>query len=535
MTAIRVSNRLAKHPVLRSTPSKEILDFAWPVREKVYSILLSEAIGESCETARVIVEHVQRQDDAEDFIPAASEIGFRDAFAKAVMQDASQLGRPPLKSYGDILSDVKRVENFRFIEWLLDNTQDESSKKKLPQQKHKVPPIGSQAQSPSMGSGRARSTSSGSTTRIKSAKRPLKEEPSLSEAGSCENNALLLQESSQESYDTRRVYLLKSQNMQLERQVILQTEILETISGSLTFFENFVLEMERNINSWKGMISGSDKDSSRMSVHIHADELDSMIKKLGSAKQRLGKSGRSRENMPTVPYEFSSKFATKTPTILDVCLGSTDHLNVRNISLLEDSLYDLHTELVQLEVEFLAAKSFIGSSYGGDKQLEDRITSCKRATAEAGDSLLSLSILGPHPPVRKRLEYHDRHRLTLPSVGELIATLPENINQKTKGLIERLLERCLAAVEHALALQQSSERVLRQELAARFGDTAVEEADVRTKKEKALNLIGNTLPEILRSYEMMRTIRSETVRKEFLSHFESQIPMLNQVMELLDL
>ena len=61
----------------------------------------------------------------------------------------------------------------------------------------------------------------------------------------------LVGESSTESFDSRRLHILKSQNMQLERQVLLQADALDSRAASVAYLENAALEMKGIVDGWE--------------------------------------------------------------------------------------------------------------------------------------------------------------------------------------------------------------------------------------------------------------------------------------------
>jgi len=143
----------------------------------------------------------------------------------------------------------------------------------------------------------------------------------------------LVEEVPLEKFDERRVNLLKSQVIQLERQVLLQSSALQARRSVFLQVENKLLNLKEMLRS----LHSSD-DSSNY-ITISRESVQSLEYKVEGTRLDLYK---NKENAETddlsLPAVYMSDFLKQSRsgedqalTLLDCCSGKVEHLNLKHV------------------------------------------------------------------------------------------------------------------------------------------------------------------------------------------------------------
>ncbi|CAG2234348.1 unnamed protein product [Mytilus edulis] len=203
----------------------------------------------------------------------------------------------------------------------------------------------------------------------------------------------LVQENSHEKFDERRIMLIKSQVIQLERQVLMMSEAIS--SRSETLAENTTV---RNL---------------------------------------------------TRPLMFVNEFvrpgSEEEITLLDIASGHLEHLNLKHVAKLETKLASLYKELIGFHslIEEAEKPSLHPVSEHTNKAMHDRMTtrllkSCAMIKDCCGD-LVQLSLLypsAPWPPL-KRSVIKD---LTCDQVMKSLPVLPKTKVKEVQSVVDAMLK-----------------------------------------------------------------------------------------------
>ncbi|KAM9446920.1 uncharacterized protein Hap1MRO34_023392 [Clarias gariepinus] len=151
----------------------------------------------------------------------------------------------------------------------------------------------------------------------------------------------LLEEAKEEKFDERRVNLLKAQVMQLERQVILLSEGLSSQACRSQDVEKALDPLTQRLRS---LLFSEDPAAD---VVIARTELAQLVERCEDVRQKL-----HRNNQVTFPKDLAmpwmlsgSNLSKQPTTLLDLCYGKTDNLNLQGVSALESKLSQLFKHL----------------------------------------------------------------------------------------------------------------------------------------------------------------------------------------------
>jgi len=216
----------------------------------------------------------------------------------------------------------------------------------------------------------------------------------------------LTTESTRECFDERRVNLLKSQVIQLERHNSLLTETLTSHTETVMEAENAVTA---TINYYQSVMPR--KENTR-EVKVAHTELDRIIISLESARKRLSKMAEKTSSLPSfsMPLLWYGSFlrnrSDQPVTLFDVCRGDIEHINLKHVSRLESKLVDLYKELVlvsntlQICIQSSSAgEAIAGAPRAAYSRLSDQVQHSCNMLQDVCTQLLQLSLLVPAAPL----------------------------------------------------------------------------------------------------------------------------------------
>ncbi|XP_067885855.1 uncharacterized protein [Heterodontus francisci] len=265
----------------------------------------------------------------------------------------------------------------------------------------------------------------------------------------------LLEERSNGHYDERRVILLKAQIMQLERQVVLLTEGLSSRAAQMLEIENAFELLNQRFRSLLMF------ECPTSEVPISRAELMQLIEMCQALQKRLQKwqTAANVENLSML-WLMSGRNLTKQPvTLLDLCYGKMDNLNLQHVCILESKLCTLYRHLNAIKHTLgliLAPESheqichiLPGVVYA---RLLNHASRCNQLVEECCIDLLTLTLIVPSAPWAK-LEHPVCQEFTVENMLSVLPTFPKGANQRqAKRAVEALVR--AANYSRLMAMQQ---------------------------------------------------------------------------------
>ncbi|XP_060565022.1 uncharacterized protein LOC132724217 [Ruditapes philippinarum] len=375
---------------------------------------------------------------------------------------------------------------------------------------------------------------------LKQENRKLKDD--LTEVRSLYNQ--LVQENSHEKFDERRVTLLKSQIIQLERQLLLFSEALTSRSETLFDVEN---NLQWLADKCRSLIS---KDVRGAQVPVDRSELTLMVETTESARIKLYKQieNRSTENLSR-PLKFTSDFLQSSRehdvTLLEIASGNLEHLNLKHVTKLETKLSSLYKDLIQLhsimEPENDSDSAYLWTSCHVTTPARERLmTQILKTCAvmkECSSDLLNLSILypsAPWPPLKTCALKEITAERVLACLPARSRSRSEDMNQMIKALVK--------AFNYKVYMLQNQNKCLREEvkyhqkvynLQLKYTESlfqAIREA-YTSFEDTSNDLIVKPINVVLEAYMNLSQSASEVSLKKFIQTFKDQVPQLSTIVE----
>ncbi|CAH1797527.1 unnamed protein product [Owenia fusiformis] len=355
----------------------------------------------------------------------------------------------------------------------------------------------------------------------------------------------LIQENTTESYDERRIMMLKCQIMQLERQLLLMSDALGSRADTL-------LEVEQTLHSIADMcrryitleVSGPE-------VPLPRSELTKTVQAAESARIKLYKSieNNSVQNLsrPSLMMSDFTRHTDEDPvTLMEICSGTLEHLYLKHVGKLESRLCSVYKKLsgirrslaTTLSHDLPTANQHIPkpSVRHLDYQLEG---GCK-LLEETCQDLLALSVLVPNAPL-PALRTSVVRDLTTDAVMSILPKFPRNKAAEGRELIDGLVKAC----NYSVAMAKAEIRVLERELKFHESvyDSQVEYAmslleamkeGYANFEQSANELICNPLKGVLKDYERLKTPPSQESLREFLTVFTQHAAQFQYAVDVLE-
>lgn len=356
----------------------------------------------------------------------------------------------------------------------------------------------------------------------------------------------LVQENSHEKFDERRVTLLKSQIIQLERQLLLFSEALSSRCETLFEVEN---NLQWLADKCRALIS---KDVRGPQVPVERSELTLMVETAESARIKLYKQieNKTTENLSR-PLKFTSDFLQSSKesdvTLLDVASGRLEHLNLKHVTKLETKLSSLYKELIQLhsvmETEANNDTAYLWTSChvttASRERLMTQILKSCAVMKDCSSDLLDLSMLfpsAPWPPLK-------RCALKEITAERVLGCIPTRSRARSEDL-NQLIQALVKAYNYKVYMLQSQTKCLREEvkyhqqvynLQLKYTESlfqAIREA-YSSFEATSNDLIVKPLNVVLEAFIELSQSASEESLKSFIQTFKNQAPQLNNIVETL--
>ncbi|XP_028661576.1 uncharacterized protein LOC114654898 [Erpetoichthys calabaricus] len=355
----------------------------------------------------------------------------------------------------------------------------------------------------------------------------------------------LLNEGSGEKYDEKRVNLLKAQVMQLERQVILLAEGLSSQASRH-------LEVETLLQSFNDKISLLiTYENQSPEIVVSRSELKELVDLCGKIRQKLHRNNKvaNLENL-SMPWLIPGKDFTKQEvTLLELCYGKVNNLNLQKVSALESKLTQLYGQLCGMKetVSFLLAPGpdppeqarhvLMPSAYA---RLLNQLNCCSKALEDSCLDLLTLSLIVPSAPWA-RTEQQVIQELTVESVLSVLPAVPKGApQQRAKRAAEALVK--TANYSRLMALQQVQALEAELEFHRSMYSFQIKYTEdliqgirkaYRTFQKDVAETLCSPLEDVLLSYSSLKITTSESALRDFLTAFKNRSEQIQDAVEAL--
>ncbi|XP_061479007.1 uncharacterized protein LOC133383046 isoform X11 [Rhineura floridana] len=224
----------------------------------------------------------------------------------------------------------------------------------------------------------------------------------------------LLEEGKNECFDERRISLLKAQVLQLERQVLLLTEGLSSQAA-------LMLELNTSLEALAGKLSSFlSTEGTVYEETIPRSELLQVIEICQAMTLKLQRNQQISDlSKLALPWTLGRNLAIPPITLLDVCYGKIENLNLRYVSALEGKLSKLRRHLLAMRqnLSFVLAPGQMSSEAVQHilptvvyARLINHATQCHQSVEECCHDLLTLTLLVPSAPwilaLQAELNFH---------------------------------------------------------------------------------------------------------------------------------
>ncbi|XP_072521295.1 uncharacterized protein [Salminus brasiliensis] len=359
----------------------------------------------------------------------------------------------------------------------------------------------------------------------------------------------LLDEAKEEKFEERRVNLLKAQVMQLERQVIL---LSEGLSSQLCRSQDVEKALDPLTHRLRSLLSsGADAD-----VVIARSELTQLVEKCEDVKQKLHRKNKvtAAEDL-AIPWLLSGSKLTKQPTtLLDLCYGKINNLNLQQVSALESRLSQLfkHLHGIRQTVGLILAphpdphhpkvpsKQVLtppapAAIYA---RLLNQASLCCSDLDRCCVDLLTLSLIIPSAP------WAGSEQRVIPEleVENILATLPAFPRGAPLQRARRSAQALSRAANYSLLMAQQQVEALETELEFHRSLYSLQVRTIeelvqgirqayQTFQENISHSLCAPLQDVLSCYEDLRGSASEAALRRFLSAFKSSSAQIREAVE----
>ncbi|KAM5192035.1 uncharacterized protein ACMZJ9_005200 [Mantella aurantiaca] len=355
----------------------------------------------------------------------------------------------------------------------------------------------------------------------------------------------LIEEGQNECLDERRVNLLKSQVLQLERQVMLLTEGLSCRASVLLEFGNALQAVLDKLQFLLASENGSPE------VPITRVELIRMIEICNAMQDKLRRSHQTTnvENL-ALPWMMSGRQATKSPvTLLDLCYGKVDNLNLLYVSALEGKLSTLfrHLHATRQTLSHILAPGTQPPESAHHilptvvySRLINHLTRCNQSLEECCRDLLTMTLIVPSAPWAK-IECSLSQEFTVENVLASLPAFPKGApQQRAKRAAEALVKAAnysrLMAMQQIVALEAELEfhRGI-YNLQVQYTQSLFQgiKQAYHNFQENVVAVVCSPLKDVLSSYNDLKSEASETALRNFLTIFKNNVEQIQDAVDIL--
>ncbi|KAM4052017.1 uncharacterized protein ACNLHF_027485 [Anomaloglossus baeobatrachus] len=355
----------------------------------------------------------------------------------------------------------------------------------------------------------------------------------------------LIEEGKNQCLDERRVKLLKSQVLQLERQVMLLTEGLSSRASVLLELGD---ALQAVLNKMQSLLTSENRTPD---IQVTRVELIRMIEICQSMQDKLRHNHQktSVENL-ALPWIMSVRRATKNPmTLLDLCYGKADNLNLLYVSALEGKLSTLfrhlHAARQTLSIMLAPGKDPSQSAHHilptvTYSRLINHLTRCNQSLEECCIDLLTMTLIVPSAPWAK-LECSVSQEFTVENVLAVLPAFPKGApQQRAKRAAEALVKAAnysrLMAVQqiHALEAELDFHRGI-YNLQVQYTQALFQgiKQAYHNFQENVVAVVCSPLKDVLSSYTDLKAEASEASLRNFLTIFKNNAEQIQDAVDTL--
>ncbi|KAM9330945.1 uncharacterized protein PAF06_019276 [Gastrophryne carolinensis] len=355
----------------------------------------------------------------------------------------------------------------------------------------------------------------------------------------------LIDEGQNECLDERRINLLKSQLLQLERQVKLLTEGLSCRASVLLEFGNALQAILDKLQSLLAYGNHSPE------VPVTRVELIRMIEICHSMQDKLRHNHQttSLENL-ALPWIISGEQATKSPvTLLDLCYGKVDNLNLLYVSALEGKLSTLfrHLHATRQTLSHILAPGAESPESAHHvlptviySRLINHLTRCNQSLEECCRDLLTMTFIVPSAPWAK-IECAVSQDFTAENVLAALPAFPKGApQQRAKRAAEAMVK--AANYSRLMAMQQIHALEAELEFHRRIYSLQVQYTQALFQgikqayhnfQENVVAVVCSPLKDVLSSYGDLKNEASEAALRNFLTVFKNNVEQIQDAVDIL--
>ncbi|GCB68457.1 hypothetical protein scyTo_0005304 [Scyliorhinus torazame] len=346
-------------------------------------------------------------------------------------------------------------------------------------------------------------------------------------------------------YDERRVTLLKAQIMQLERQVVLLTEGLSSRAAQMLEIEN---ALERLNDRFRSLLRF---ESPISEVPVSRAELMQFIGMCQSLQKRLQKwqTAANVENL-SMMWLMSGRNLTKQPvTLLELCYGRMDNLNLQRVCILESKLCKLYRHLNAIKhiLSLILAPGQESHSQVCHilprvvyARLLNQVTRCNQSLEECCIDLLTITLIVPSAPWAK-LKHPICQEFTVENMLSVLPAFPHGAAQRqTKRAVEALVK--AANYSRLMAMQQVKAQQVELDFHKSMYGIQVKYTEAlfhaikqayHAFQENVAKVLCLPLQEVLISYTNLKETASETALRNFLTAFKNNAEQIQDAVNAL--
>ncbi|KAM4708971.1 uncharacterized protein O3C94_017264 [Discoglossus pictus] len=355
----------------------------------------------------------------------------------------------------------------------------------------------------------------------------------------------LVEEGKNECLDERRINLLKAQVMQLERQVMLLTEGLNSRASLLLEIDNALQPFLDKLRSLIVIENHSPE------VLVTRAELIRMIE-VGQAmriKLQRNHQATSIDNL-TLPWLMAGTQATKNPvTLIDLCYGQVENLNLQYVSALEGKLSTLfrHLHSTRQTLSHILAPGPESHEHARHilpnviyAKLINHFTTCNQSLEECCRDLLTMTLIVPSAPWAK-MDRPVNQEFTVENILAAMPAFPRGApQQRAKRAAEALVKAAnysrlmagqqIQALESELDFHRSMYSLQVQYTEALF--QGIKHA-YHNFQESMATVVCSPLKDVLSAYTDLKTEASEAALRNFLSSFKNNVEQIQDAVDTL--
>nr|XP_020648877.1 uncharacterized protein LOC110078761 isoform X2 [Pogona vitticeps] len=354
----------------------------------------------------------------------------------------------------------------------------------------------------------------------------------------------LLEEGSSECFDERRVNLLKAQVLQLERQVVLLTEGLSSRAA-------LMLELNTSLQTIADKLSSFlSTEGTTSEVSVPCAEIRQTIERCQTMRLKLQRNQKVSDlSRLALPWTLGGNFVIQPVTLLDVCYGKIENLNLRYVSALEGKLSKLWRHLLAMRqnLSFMLAPGQMSSEAAHHTlptvvyaRLINHAAQCHRSVEECCRDLFTLTLLVPSAPW-EILENSLSQEFTVENVLAVLPAFPKGApQQRAKRAVEALVKAQnysrQMAMQQTFALQAelNFHRTL-YNLQVKYTEalfSGIKQA-YRTFQDNVAMVLCSPLQDVFSSYAKLKTEASESALRGFLAAFKNNAEQIQYAVESL--